>query len=79
MPHRLKPLFLIINTTVQEYWASAVLGMSSVTLATMWEFLPEPENFVKAIVLAIVTGFFGGLGKWISKKVVREKDENKPD
>ncbi|WP_460893614.1 hypothetical protein [Rufibacter soli] len=47
-----------------DYCPSVVLGMGSAQMAEALQWLPEPESFSKAVILAIATGAGGALGRW---------------
>lgn len=56
----------------EKYLNSAFLAITSVKVAEIFNFLPEPQTFFKAAFLALATGFLGGAGRWIFDKAKRK-------
>lgn len=57
---------------MKEYYNSAMLAMVAVKGAELINFLPEPDTFAKAAILALVTGFLGGMGRWAFDRAKRK-------
>lgn len=57
---------------MKEYLNSALLAISAVKVAELASFLPAPETAAQAAILALVTGFLGGLGRWTFDRVKRK-------
>lgn len=57
---------------MDKFLKSALAAISVVKVAELIQWLPEPESFVKAAILALATGFLGGMGRWLSDIVKRK-------
>jgi hypothetical protein len=64
MPHRLKTLFVLVQTFTSENW-HYVVGWVLITFQWVSE-IPEP---VVKILVAIATGFGLAFGKWCWEKL----------
>ncbi|GAB3822131.1 hypothetical protein [Pontibacter rugosus] len=50
---------------MKAYYNSALAAITVVKGAELMNWIPEPESFAKAAILALVTGFLGGAGRWL--------------
>lgn len=57
---------------MEKYLSSGMAALLTVKLAEILRFLPEPDTFAKAAILALATGFLGGVGRWLSDWVKRK-------
>ena len=57
---------------MQKYYQAALLAIGTVKAAEVIHWLLEPESFAKAAILALVTGFLGGAGRWLFDKAKRK-------
>lgn len=60
---------------VEKYYSSGLLALFTVKVAEVFRFLPEPDTFAQAAILALATGFLGGVGRWISERWLKRKSK----
>jgi hypothetical protein len=55
--------------TILEYTVCAAWGIGGLRLAIIWQYLPSPEDAVKAFVIGSISAGAGILIRWVYGKL----------